>query len=167
MIFLKRHRSGLTMMKTKCHRTILACVVGGCHAGGCFHWRCFPRVHAIAGCIEDCSDMCHILITQRGHLWFLHILDLKGPRVVFLLFHMSVFYGHTCRVAVGSRVTSSLDHVAYFYWSTWWFLVWPRITALFVHISHFYSAMWLDDILPRVGFLIAHVSCSAISHVMH
>ena len=44
---------------------------------------------------------------------------LNGPCVGPLLFHMSIFYWHTCRVAVGSRVISSLDHVSYFYWSTW------------------------------------------------
>ena len=56
---------------------------GDCHAGGCFHWRCFPRVHAIASCIGDGSGMCHLLIAQRGHLWFLHVLGTrqmeKGP----------------------------------------------------------------------------------------
>ena len=63
-----------SMMKTDRHRTALACVVGGSQAGGCFHWRCFPCVHAIAGSIGDGSDTCHLLIAQRGHLWFLHVL---------------------------------------------------------------------------------------------
>ena len=50
------------MMKTDRHRTALACVAGGNRAGGCFRWRFFPRVHAIAGCIGDGLGMCHILI---------------------------------------------------------------------------------------------------------
>ena len=62
------------MMKIDCHRTALACVAGGSHAGGYFRWRCFPRVPAIAGCIGDGSGTCHLVIGQRGHLWFLHIL---------------------------------------------------------------------------------------------
>ena len=62
------------MMKTDRHRTALACVAGGSHAGGCFRWRCFPRVHVIAGCIGDGLGTCHLLIAQRGHLWFLHVL---------------------------------------------------------------------------------------------
>ena len=45
--------------------------------------------------------------------------DLTGPRVGSQLFHLSSFYWHTCRVAVGAYVTSSLDHVSHFYWSTW------------------------------------------------
>ena len=63
-----------SMTKTDRHRTALACVVGGSHTGGCFRWRCFPRVPAIAGCIGDGSGTCHLVIGQRGHLWFLHIL---------------------------------------------------------------------------------------------
>jgi hypothetical protein len=71
-------------------------LAGGSHAGGCFRWRCFPRIHAIAGCIGDGSGTCHLLIAQRGYLWFLHILgsywttcrDPVIPHVSFLLAHM-------------------------------------------------------------------------------
>jgi hypothetical protein len=52
---------------------------------------------------------------------------LTGPRVGSLFFHMSVFYWHTCHVAVGSRVTSSLDHVCIF--------ISPRGHFLFNHVS--------------------------------
>jgi hypothetical protein len=95
---------------------------------------------------------------------FKFLLDhVSGP----LLFHMSVFYWHTCHVAVGSRVTSLLDHMSYFDWSTWLFLIRPHVMALSVYVSYFYSATWFDDFLPCVRFLIDHVSCLPISRVMH
>jgi hypothetical protein len=84
---------------------------------------------------------------------------LNRPRVGPLLFHMSVLYWHTCRVAVGSHVISSLDYVLYFYWSTLPFLIRPCVTVLSVHVSFFDLVMWLAGFLPRVGFLLAHVSC--------
>ena len=86
--------------------------------------------------------------TLMLQIYVLSVLDIS--EVCCILFHMLVFYWHTCHVAVGSRVTSSLDHVSYFYWSTWPFLIRPRVTALSVHVLHFYLAMWLDDILPCV-----------------
>jgi hypothetical protein len=142
--------------KTEHHRTILACVAEGLPRWWVLLLEMLSTLHAIAGCIGDGSGTCHRLIAQRGHLWFLHISGSFG----FLLLHMLVFYGHTCRVAVGSRITSSLDHVAYFYWSMWPFLIRPRVTTLFVHVLNFYLATWLDDILPCVRFLIDRVSCS-------
>jgi hypothetical protein len=56
------------MMKTDRHRTALAYVAWGSYASGCFRWRCFPRVHAIADSIGDGSGTCHLIIAQRGHL---------------------------------------------------------------------------------------------------
>ena len=111
------------MMKIDRHRTDLACVAGGSHAGGCFRWRCFPRVHAIAGCIGDDSGTVTFLLHNVAISGSCTFQVLTGPRVGSLLFHMSVFYWHTCRVAVGSCVTSSLDHMSYFYWSTCPFLI--------------------------------------------
>ena len=118
-----------------------------------------PHVHAIAGCIGDGLGTCHLLIAQRGDLWFLHVSGSYWTMCrVPVVPHIN-FYWHTCHVAVGSRVTSSLDHVSYFYWSTWPFLIQPHVMVLFVHVLFFYSATWLDGFLPRVGFLLAHVSC--------
>ena len=107
------------MMKTERHRTTLACVAGGIHVSSSFCWRCFPRVPAIAGCIEDGSGTVTLLLDNVAISGSCTFQVLNGPHVGPLLFHMSVFYWHMCRVAVGSRVISSLDHVSYFYWSTW------------------------------------------------
>ena len=155
------------MTKTDRHRTALACVAGGCHAGGRFRWSCFPCVHAIAHVYMlqpvalEMVWVCVIFLLHNMAIFDSCMFQiLIGPRVRSLLFHMLVLYWHTCHVAARSRVTSSLDHVLYFYWSIWLFLIRPRITALFVHVLHFYSATWLDDILPRGIFLIAHVLCS-------
>ena len=133
------------MTKTECHRTTLSCVVGDCHAVGRFPLEmlstctCYsPHVHAIAGCIGDGSGTCHLLIAQHGHLCSCTYLVLTGPRIGSLLFHMSVFYWHTCHVAVGSRVTSSLDHVSYFYWSTLHYHNTPRVFLLLDHVSRCY-----------------------------
>ena len=73
-----------------------------------------PCVHAIAGCIGDGLGMCHLLIAHVAISGSCTFQVLTGPSVETLLFHMSVFYWHTCRVAVESRVTSLLDHVSYF-----------------------------------------------------
>ena len=113
-------------MKTERHRTALACVAGGCHAGDCFRWRCFPRVHAIAGCTGDGSGTCHLLMAQRGHIWFLHVSGSYGttcrvpfvPHVSFLWPHMSVL---------------RLDHVSLLYWTMWRIFIGPRGRFLFDH----------------------------------
>ena len=64
-----------------------------------------------------------------------------------MLFHMLVFYWHTCHVAVRSHVNSSLDQVSYFYWSTWHdhnipclSFTRPCVSMLYVHVSVFYWA---------------------------
>ena len=140
------------MTKTDRHRAALACVAGGSHAGGCFHWRCFPRVHAIAGCIGDGSGMCLLCIAQHDHLWFLHVLGSYWTmcwvpivsHVSFLLPHMSCCGWIMCHFFIGPCVI--------FYWSTWLFLIGPRVTALSIHISYFYSTTWLLDFLPCVRF---------------
>jgi len=64
---------------------------------------------------------------------------------------MSVFYWHTCRVAVGSRVTSSLDQVSYFYG--------PHGMTIIPHMSFFYSTTCLNFVRPRVSILLGHMSC--------
>jgi hypothetical protein len=78
----------------------------------------FPRVYAIAGCIGDGLGTCHLLIGQRGHLWFLHVSGFYWTTCRVLVVPHVSFYWYICRIAVGSRVTSSLDQVSYFYWST-------------------------------------------------
>jgi hypothetical protein len=86
-------------------------------------------------------------------------LVLTRPRVGSLLFHMIVFYWHTCHVTVGSCVTSSLDHVSYFYFSTWSFSYSTtshgadrtRFVFLFGHVA------WRLASTCRI--LIAHMSC--------
>jgi hypothetical protein len=141
----------------------------GCHAGWCFRWRCFSRVHAIAHVyilLPVALEMVRVRVTFLLHNVAIFsscmFQVLTGPRVWSLLFHVSVFYWHTCRVAVGSRVTSSLDHVSYFYWSTCLFLIWPCIMVLSVHVTYFYTSMWRDDFLPSVKFLIAYITCHAL-----
>jgi hypothetical protein len=147
------------MTKTECHRTALACMAGGIHAGGFFHWTCFPRVPAIADCIGHGSSTCHLVIGHMAISGSCTFQVLNGPCVEPLLFHMSIFYWHTCRVVVGPCVISSLDHVSYFFG--------PRGYFVFDHMSRCYpsmfrffdSATWLDGFLSRVRFLLAHVSC--------
>ena len=63
---------------------------------------------------------------------------------------MSVFYWHTCRVAVRSRVTSSLAMCHIF--------IGPHGVTTIPHVSFFYSTMCLDVVHPRVSILLGHVS---------
>jgi hypothetical protein len=122
---------------------------GGCHADGCFHWRCFPCVHAIASCIGDGSGVTFLLhnVAISGYCMF---QVLTGPRVGFLLFHMLVFYGHTCHVAIGSRVTSSLDHVVVSYLTTCHITVHPRFAFLFGHLAWWHPSTCCIFNSPRV-----------------
>ena len=125
------------MMKIDHHRTLLACVAGGSHTGGSFHWRCFPRVPAIAGCIEDVSGTCHLVIGQRGHLWFLHI---------------SGSYWTTCRFLVVPHVNFLLAHVSCCSWITCHFFIRPHVVFLLVHFVISYSTMCHGAIHPRFVF---------------
>ena len=89
-----------------------------------FHWRWFRSCVTLL--LDNVAISCSCTF-----------LDLNGTRVGSLLFLMSVFYWHTCRVADGSRVTSSLDHVSYFYWSTWPFIIRPCVKVLSVYVLFF------------------------------
>ena len=133
------------MMKTDRHKTALACVARGSHAGGCFHWRCFPRVHAIAGCIGDGLGTCHLLIVEHGHLWFLldHIL---GPCC------------STCQFYIATRVVLWLGHVSLLHWTKCRIFIGPRGVTTIPHVSFFYSTTCLDVVCLRVSILLGHVS---------
>ena len=113
-----------SMTKTDHHRTALACMAGGSHVGECFHWRCFPRVHAITGCIGDGSGTCHLLIAQHGHIWFLHV---------------SGSYWTTCRFPVVTQVSFLLAHVSCCRWITCHFFIGPCVVFLLVHMVVSYS----------------------------
>ena len=144
MLMLMNAWMMLVLMKCKCQ---MQCLTLGCYT--CYsrlHWRWFRYMSPCYWTTWPSLVLAH----------FRFLMDyVSSP----LLFHMFVFYWHTCRVAVGSRVIFSLDHVSYFYWSTWLFLIRPRVTVLSVHVSFFDSTTWLDDFLPHVGFLLAHVLC--------
>ena len=141
------------MTKTERHRTVLACVTGGCHTSGCFRWRCFPCVHAIAGCIGDVLGTCHLLIAQCGHIWFLHVSgsfwttcrDPVVPHVSFLLAHESCCRWITCRFFIGPRVVlllvhafvSFFDHASRCCSSTCRIFIRPYGFTIFFHVSNF------------------------------
>jgi hypothetical protein len=138
------HRSGLICdKKNRHHRTILACVAGGCHIGGCFCWRCFPCVYAIVGCIGDGLGMCHLLIAQHDHLWFLHV---------------SSSYWTTCRVPVVPHVRFLLAHMSCWHWIMSHFLIGPYVTFLLVHVSVSYLTTRHGAICPCVIFLYVQVA---------
>ena len=147
------------MTKTEHHRTTLACMAGGSTLAfssirDAFHVYLLQLV-ALEMVRVRVTFLLHNVAISGSCMFQV----LNGPHVGPLLFHMSVFNWHTCRVTVGSRVTSSLDRVSYFYWSTWPSQIWPRVKVLSVHVSFFYQATWLDGFLLGVGFLLAHVSC--------
>ena len=87
-----------------------------------------PCVHAIAGCIREGLGTCHLLIAQRGHLWFLHVLG---------------FYWTTCHFHVvphvsfstSTRVVLLLDPVSLLHWTTCHIFIDPRVHFLFDHVS--------------------------------
>jgi hypothetical protein len=118
-------------------------VAGGCHASGRFHSRCFPRVHAIAGCIGDGSGTCHLLIAQRGYLWFLHL---------------SGSYKTTYRVPVVPHVSFLLAHVSCYGWITCHFFIGPCIIFLLVHVAVCYSTTSYGTDRPCFVFLFGNVA---------
>jgi hypothetical protein len=91
------------------------------------HWRWFEYV-------SPCSCTFHVL---------------NEPRV--RLFHISVFYWHTCHLTTGQCVIFLIVHVAVSYLTTCHGAGCPCFI--------FYLAMWFDDFLLRIGFLFAHTSC--------
>ena len=131
------------MLKIEHHRTVLACVVGGSHAGGCFRWRCFPSIPAIAGCIGDGLGMCHLVIGQRGHLWFLHILGSCWT---------------TCRAPVVSHVCFLLAHVSCCGWVTCHFFIGPCVVFLLAHMAVSYLTTCHGVVRPCFVFLFSHVA---------
>ena len=103
---------------------------------------------------------------------------LTGPRVGSLLFHMSVFYWHTCHgwitchFFIGPCFVFLLVHVALFdhesqrYLSTFYIFIQPRGFTTSFHVSYFNSprvVSWLFHMLytgsSMCRILIAHVSC--------
>jgi hypothetical protein len=114
----------------------------GCHASGRFRWRCFLRVHAIVCCISDGSGTCHLLITQRDHLWFLHV---------------STSYWTTCRVPIVPRVSFLLAHVSGCGWIMCQFFIGPCVVFLLVHVVISYSTTSHGVARPHFVFLFGHV----------
>jgi hypothetical protein len=127
---------------------------------GAFYWRCFPRVHDIAGCIGDGLGTCHLLIAQCGHLWFLHV---------------SGSYWTTCQVHVVPHVSFLLAHVSCYGWITCHFFIGLCFVFLLVHVAISYSTTCHDAVLPSFVFLFSHVASQlpstcwvlAIACVMH
>ena len=107
------------------------------------------HVHAIAGCIGDGSVMCHLLIAQCGHLWFLHVSG----------FHWTTYcFPSTCQFSTSTRVMLPLDHVSLLHWTMCLIFISPRGRFLFDHVSQRCSSMFRIFIRPR-GFTTSfHVS---------
>ena len=162
------------MTKTDRHRSALACMAGGNHAGSCFRWRCFPRVPAIAGCIRDGLGMCHLVIGQCGHLWFLYVLGSCWttcqapvvPRVYFLLAHVLCCGQVTCHIFTGPCVIFLLVHMTVSYQITchgaihpcFVFFIQPHgLTASF-HVSDFYYPTCRAMAISRVMHWFIHMS---------
>jgi hypothetical protein len=131
-----------------------------------------PRVHAIVGCIGDSSGTCHLLITQRSHLWlFLHVSGscwttcrVPGvPHVSFLLTHVSYCGWIMCHFFIRPCVIFLLVHVAVSYSTTshgadcprFVFFIRPRVLTTSFHVSDFNS--------PHVVSRLFHVSCTSSS----
>ena len=117
-----------------------------------------PRVHVIACCIGDGSGTCHLLIAQRGHLWFLHV---------------SGSYWTTCRVHaiplvsffMGTRVMLRLDHVSLIHWTMCHIFIGPHGRFLFDHVPWRCPSMFHIFIHPR-GFTTSfHMSDFNSPHV--
>ena len=156
------------MTKTDRHRTALTCMARGSHASGCFRWRCFPHVPAIAACIGYGSGTCHLVIWQCGHFRFLHVSGSHWtmcrapvvPHVYFLLAHVLCCGWVTCHFFIGPCVVFLLVHVAVIYSTTCHGAVHPRFIFWFGHVAWWLPSTCQIFISPCVMPLLFHVSCT-------
>ena len=140
------------MTKTNHHRTMLACVARGSHAGSCFCWRCF----------STCT--CYSRLHWR---WFGYVSPsycTTWPSLVlacfrFLLDHMSGPCCSTCQFSIGTHVVLQLGHMSLLHWSKCRIFIGPRGVTTIPHVSFFYSTTCLDSVGPRVSILLDYVSC--------
>ena len=116
----------------------------GTHAGRCFHWRCFPCVHAIASCIEDGSGTCHLLITQRVMLW---------------LGNVSLLYWTKCHIFIGPHGVTTIPRVSFFYLTTCLDVVRQCVSILLGHMSRPELPTCLFLIRPCGRMDLYHVFC--------
>jgi hypothetical protein len=113
-------------------------------------YTCYsPRVHVIACCIDNGSCTCHLLIAQRGHLWFLHVSG--------LLDHVSGPCCSTCQFSTGTRVMLPLDHMSLIYWTMCRIFICPRVCFLFDHASRCCPSMCHIFIHPCGLIILFHV----------
>ena len=110
-----------------------------------------PHVHAIASCIRDGPGMCHLLIAQRGYLWFLHV---------------SGSYWTTCRVPIIPHVSFLLAGVSCCRWITCHFFIGPCVILLLVHMSISYLTTCHDVVRPCVVFIIRPCGLTISFHVL-
>jgi hypothetical protein len=125
--------------------------------------------------------MCHFVIGQRGHLWFLHVSGSYWitcrvpvvPHVSFLLAHVSCcgrskchFFIGPCHIFIGprgvtiyntSRVFLLLDHVSRCCTSACQYFIGPRVVTWATHVF-FYLTTWQDRFVPYIWFVLAHMS---------
>ena len=87
--------------------------------------------------------MCHLLIAQHGHLWFLHVLS---------------SYCTTCRAPVVSYVCFLLAHMLCCGWVTCHFFIGPCVIFLLVHMAISYSTISHGTVRPCFIFLFGHMA---------
>ena len=126
-------------------------MAGGSHVGGCFRWRSFPCVHAIADSIGDGS----------GHVspcyWTIWP-SLVLARFRFLLDHVSGPCCSTCQFSIGTHVVLWLGHVSLLHRTICHIFIGPRGVTIIPCVSFFYSTTCLNVVCPRVGILLGHMS---------
>jgi len=159
------------MTKTDRHITALACVVRGSHAGGCFCWRCFSRIHAIASSTRDGSGTCHLLICTTWPSLVLacfrflvdHVSVPYCSTCQFLLAHVSCCHWITCHFFIGPFVIFLLVHMSISYLTMRHNAVHPRVIFLYVHVAWWFSSTCRIFNSPRVESWLLHVSCTGLS----
>jgi hypothetical protein len=124
-----RHRSVLIYdEKNSRRRTVLACVAGGSHAGGCFRWRCF----------STCT-----YYSRLHWRWFEYVSpsyctaspSLVLARFRFLLDHVLAPCCSTCQFSIGIRVVLRMGHVSLLHWTMCLIFIGQRGRFLFNHVS--------------------------------
>jgi hypothetical protein len=137
------HRSGLICDEKQ---TVIELFSHACR--GLPHWWALPlKMLSTCTCYSRLHwwwfGMCHLLIAQRGHLWFLHVSGSSWT---------------TCRVPIVPHVSFLLAHVSCCGWIMCHFFIGPCVVFLLVHMAVSYSTTSHGPVYPYFIFLFGHVA---------
>ena len=161
------------MMKTKCHRTALACVAEGLTRQRLLSLEmlstctCYSRLHRRwFGYVSPCYwTTWPSLVLARFRFLMDHVSDpccstclfSIGTRVILRLGHVSFLHWTMCRIFIGPHGRFVFDHVSWCCPSMFCFLIWSHGLTTSFHVSDFYQPTCYAIAISRVEHWFIHV----------